>query len=513
MNGKARYVLAVDQSTQGTKGLLFDEKGELVFRADKSHRQLVNEKGWVSHDPEEILENTLEVAERVLKEAGISGENLCALGISNQRETSLAWNRESGKPLCPAVVWQCARAEAICDTHRKEAETIRKKTGLPLSPYFPAAKLQWIMETAPEAAKLVDEGKLALGTMDSWLLYALSEERVLKTDYSNASRTQLFNIHTLAWDPELLKIFRIPRQALPKVCMSDAVFGTTKLGGLLKQAIPICGVLGDSHGALFGQDCRKSGQLKATYGTGSSVMMNTGDQPVCSARGLVTSLAWGLQGRVSHVLEGNLNYTGAVISWMKEKAGLIDSPEESGKLAAEADPEDRSYFVPAFTGLGAPYWDSKATGMFTGITRITGKKELVKAGLESIGYQVTDLVKLMEEESGNAIRELRVDGGPTGNQYLMQFQADLSQKTVSLPEIQELSGFGAACVAGLSAGLYREEELFAGKKRKTYHPRMEASLQKTKYEGWKQAVRQTLLHGEAWEKTGPVRLAARGYLR
>ncbi len=489
-----KYVLAVDQSTQGTKGLLFDEKGKLVARRDRAHRQIVNAKGWVEHDPKEILQNTLAVCRDVIEEAGIAPESIGAMGISNQRETSLAWDRQTGEPIYNAIVWQCSRAVEICHRHEAEAKIIQTKTGMQLSPYFPASKLQWIMENVPAAQELKKTDSLAVGTIDTWLVYSLTKDHAFKTDYSNASRTQLFNIGTLSWDRELLDSFGLPESAMAKVCMSDSVFGMTDLGGLLSEEIPICGVLGDSHGALFGQNCRQPGQIKATYGTGSSVMMNTGEERYSSDKGIVTSLAWGMHGKVEYVLEGNLNYTGAVISWLKDNAELIASAKETGDLAKAANPLDRSYFVPAFTGLGAPYWDSEATGMLTGITRTTGKKEIVKACVECIGYQITDLVQLMRKETGRKVEELRADGGPTGNDYLMQFQSDIADVTVSIPEIQELSGMGAAYAAGIAAGIYDEEELFAQAKRTEYKPQMAEDVREAKYAGWQQAVQQVLTH-------------------
>lgn len=491
---EARYILAVDQSTQGTKGLLFDDRGDLTARADLPHRQIINEKGWVEHDLEEILDHTLEVCRRVIRKAGIDPGQVVAMGISNQRETSAAWNRDTGHPVCNAIVWQCARAAELVERHRPEGEAIRRKTGIPLSPYFPAAKLSWIMENVPEASALAGEGKLCLGTVDSWLLYRLTEERAHKTDYSNASRTQLFDIEKLRWDEELCDSFHIPVEALPEVCMSDSCFGHTTLGGFLPGPIPICGVLGDSHGALFGQNCLQPGQLKATYGTGSSVMMNIGERPLFSEKSLVTSIAWGMQGRINYVFEGNLNYTGAVISWMKDELGIISGPEETARMAEEANPRDKTYFVPAFTGLGAPYWEERATGLFTGITRTTGRNEIVKAGLECIAYQIADLVELMGEQLGEKPRVLKVDGGPTGNDYLMRFQSDITGIRVRAPKLQELSGMGAAYAAGISAGLYMPEKLFDEAGYLEYLPSMTKDRRKQLCDGWRQAVGRALTH-------------------
>lgn len=488
-----KYILAVDQSTQGTKGLLFDKEGRMTARADRPHRQIVNDRGWVEHDPVEIMNNTIGVCGDVVKKAGIDPAGIVAFGISNQRETSLAWNKETGEPVYNAIVWQCSRAKDICRRHEEagEAENVKKKTGLNLSPYFPASKLQWIMENVPKARELADEGKLAVGTIDSWLVYNLTGKKVHKTDYSNASRTQLFNIRTLKWDTELVKSFLIPESALPEVVMSDSVFGMTDVGGLLPKEVPICGVLGDSHGALFGQNCRKPGEIKATYGTGSSVMMNTGEKMYESDK-IVTSLAWGMNGKVEYVLEGNLNYTGAVISWLKDQVHLIEGAGETGPLAEKANPEDTAYFVPAFTGLGAPYWDSDATGMLTGITRTTGKNEIVKACVECIAYQITDLVDLMRKETGKAVSELHVDGGPTANTYLMQFQSDMAQARVSIPELQELSGMGAAYAAGISCGLYNPDTIFDHVQHTFYEPYMEEAVREEKYQGWQEAVARVL---------------------
>ena len=491
-----QYILAVDQSTQGTKGLLFDAGGRLICRADRSHRQIVTEKGWVEHDPDEIVRNAIGVCADVLRKAQVSPDDVKAFGISNQRETSLMWDKETGKPIANAIVWQCARAAQICARHEAagEANEIRRKTGIPLSPYYPASKLEWLMENVPEAKKLAAQGRLAAGTIDTWLVYNLTAEHVLKTDYSNAARTQLFNIHELKWDETLCESFQIPLSALGEVVMSDAVFGMTDLGGLFQEPIPICGVLGDSNGALFGQNCRMPGEIKSTYGTGSSVMMNIGDEPVLSEAGLATSIAWGMNGKVEYVLEGNLNYTGAVMTWLKDEVQLITSAGETGDLAQQANPADRTYFVPAFTGLGAPYWDAEATGLFTGITRTTGRKELVKACVECIAYQITDLVELMRRESGYDAAQLHVDGGPTANTYLMQFQADLCDAAVVVPALQELSGMGAAYAAGIAAGLYDPEAVYEHIAHTSYQPRMPQADRDQKLCGWAHAVSQTLTH-------------------
>lgn len=490
----SRYILAVDQSTQGTKGLLFNEDGELVCRADRPHRQIISPLGWVSHDPEEIRRNTLAVCRDTVEKAGIDKGSIAAFGISNQRETTVAWDRETGQSICDAIVWQCARAEAVCERLSDMADKVRARTGLNLSPYFPAAKMGWIMENVPEAKKLADAGRLCLGTVDSWLLSFLTKEKVHATDYSNASRTQLFDIIALRWDEELCRAFGVPVEALPEVRMSDSVFGTTDLDGFLDDPIPICGVLGDSHGALFGQDCRRPGQVKATYGTGSSVMMNIGDEPRFSSGGLVTSLAWGMNGKVEYVFEGNLNYTGAVMTWLRKDVGLIENDVEATELAKAANPNDRCYFVPAFSGLGAPYWDSKASGMLTGVSRTTGRAEIAKACLECIAYQITDLTELMRRDAGVELASLRVDGGPTASEYLMQFQSDMARASVEVPNLQELSGMGAAYAAGISAGIYDPDRVYEHVRRRVYAPAMDAERREELYKGWQAAVRQVLTH-------------------
>lgn len=489
-----KYILSIDQSTQGTKAMLFDAAGRLTARADRPHRQYVDERGWVSHDLDEIYANVLAVCRDVVDKAGIDPAQIVAFGISNQRETVAAWDKADGTPVGQAIVWQCARAKDICDALTAHADNVREKTGLPLSPYFSAPKMAWILQNRPEAAALAQQGRLALGTIDSYLVYRLSVEHSFKTDYSNASRTQLFNIRTLRWDDELCALYGVPRACLPEVCMSDSVFGTTTLGGLLPCAVPICGVLGDSHAALLGQNCRTPGQTKATYGTGSSVMMQTGERLVTSRNGLATSLAWGLNGKVEYVLEGNLNYTGAVITWLKKDVALLASDAESETLARAANPADKTYFVPAFTGLGAPYWDSEATGLLTGITRTTGKAEIVKACVECIAYQITDLVERMAQDAGLPLAELRVDGGPTANSYLMQFQSDMVQVEVSVPDIQELSGFGAACAAGFVCGLYDPTAVYGNMTRHRYIPVMDAAAREEKYAGWGRAVKSALMH-------------------
>ena len=484
----AAYVLSVDQSTQGTKALLFDGEGRLITRADLPHRQIINDRGWVSHDPEEIYQNLLRAVAMAAEKAGISPNAIACMGLSNQRETSVAWDRATGRPVCDAIVWQCARAVDVCAAVEKTGmgDTVRERTGIPISPYFPASKLAWILQNVPEARALADAGRLCMGTVDAWLVWKLTGQ--YRTDYSNASRTQLFNIHTLQWDTDICRAFGINPAALPQVTDSDAVFGETDLGGLLDHPIPICGVLGDSHAALFGQGCLERGMTKATYGTGSSIMMNIGSQPAASQNGLVTSLAWKYKGQVSYVMEGNLNYTGAVITWLKDSLGLIASAGETEALARSANPADTTCLVPAFTGLGAPYWASEARALISGMTRLTGRAELVRAALDCIACQIHDVVAAMEKDTGIRVPVLRVDGGPTRNGYLMQFQADMLSAAVSRPDAEELSGIGAAYMAGISAGLYTQR-VFEMLRYRDFTPAMDAAQRARRLDDWTHAVR------------------------
>lgn len=488
-----KYMISIDQSTQGTKALLFDESGSLIKRTDQSHEQIVNEKGWVSHDPSEIYRNTIEVVKHLIEEAGIEKEKIAGVGISNQRETSLAWDKNTGEPLGQAIVWQCARAADICERVEKQgqAENIRRKTGMNLSPYFPASKIAWILENVEGAKEKSDKGEICHGTIDSWLIYKLTGGKEYKTDYSNASRTQLFNIFELKWDEEICGLFGINVNNLAQVCDSDSNFGETDFEGFLPRPIPIHGVLGDSHGSLFGQGCLKPGMIKSTYGTGSSIMMNIGEEPVLSTHGVVTSLAWSMGGKVNYVLEGNLNYTGAVITWLKDDLQLIRSPGETGALAEAAVQDDSLYLVPAFSGLGAPYWDSRASAAIVGMTRTTGRAEIVRAGVECIAYQITDIVKAMSEDAGITVKELRVDGGPTKNTYLMQFQSDMAEADVKIPDSEELSGIGPAYAAGLALKIW-DETIFDKLNRTTYEAKMAKEVRDKKYDGWKYAVKMIL---------------------
>ena len=485
------YILSVDQSTSTTKALLFDKEGNLVRRSDVPHKQIINELGWVEHDGEEILKNVFMAIRKVIEEAAIEPEQILALSLSNQRETSIAWDKSTGKPAHNAIVWQCGRAANICKERESYASIVKERTGLNLSPYFSAAKFSWFLEEVPAVQELAKNNMLILSTMDSFLLYHLSVEHTILTEPSNASRTQLLNIHSLTWDELLCSIFGIKREQLPSIVDSDAIFGHTTLGGLLANPIPLCGVLGDSQGALYAQGCMTEGMVKATYGTGSSIMMNIGPKPTVS-KNLVTSIAWATDGVPTYVLEGNINYTGATITWLVEDLKLLTSPKEAGKLASLANDSQGLYLVPAFSGLGAPYWDGQARASISGMSRTTGSNELIRAAEESIAYQIADILFLMKKESGYPIDRVQVDGGPTNDTFLMQFQADIVRATVGVASLEELSGQGPAILAGKKLGFFSSEIKFQGRVKAEYLPLLPAEKAESKYKGWLKAVKKTL---------------------
>ncbi len=487
----ASYLIAIDQSTQSTKALLFDSQGHICLRVDRPHRQIIDERGYVEHDPEEIYQNLLALIPELIEKTGVDPQNIAAVSISNQRETSVMWERATGKPVYNAVVWQCARGAAICDSLEDHAETVQQKTGLKLSPYFSAAKLAWIMRNVPGIKERAEKGEICCGTMDSYVVFRLTGGKEFRTDDSNASRTQLFNIHTLQWDEELLSLFDIPACCMAQLTDSDGLFGYTDFGGALPAPVPIHCVMGDSHAALFAQGCLTEGMLKVSYGTGSSIMMNIGEKPILSQRGIVTSLAWKLKGQVNYTLEGNVNYSGAIVTWLKDQAGLLKTAAESQALAEQANPSDKTYLVPAFSGLGAPYWRSDVSAAFIGMSRTTGRAELVRAGLEAIAYQITDIVQLMQQEANIPEIELRVDGGPSRNKWLMQFQSDMLKSPVLVPEAEELSCVGVAYAAGMALGLY-DDSIFENNRYFRYEPRMDETTRKEKHAGWKEAVRRIL---------------------
>ena len=487
-----KYILGIDESTQWTKALLFDYAGKILGRRDIPHEQIVNKLGWVEHSPIEIYKNTIAVVKKLIETLAIDKSAIAGVGVTNQRETAVIWDKNTGEPIYNAIVWQCARGAMICKRLEENAKFIHSRTGLNLSPYFTAAKIAWVLENVEGAKLKSDKGQLAYGTMDSWLIYKLTKGKSFKTDYSNASRTEIFNINELIWDKDICNLFGINLDCLPEVCDSDAHYGDTDFEGILDRPVPIHGVMGDSHAALFGQRCIQKGMVKATYGTGSSIMMNIGEKPLFSKKGIVTSLAWGMNHKVEYVLEGNVNYAGAVISWLKNDLNLITNVTETEALAYEANPADRTYLVPAFTGLGAPYWNSEAAAIICGMTRLTKKAELVKAALDSIAYQITDIIKVMEDEAGLTLKELRVDGGPTRNQYLMQFQSDILNIPLRAPDAEELSGIGAAYAAGIAMNLYDRENVFKNLQTKLYNPGMELNRREELYQGWKNAVNMIL---------------------
>ena len=491
-----KYIMAIDQGTTSSRAILFNHDSEPIAMAQREFTQHFPQPGWVEHDANEIWMSVLSVMASCLQQAGIQPQQVAGIGITNQRETTVVWNRTTGLPIANAIVWQSRQTAEICDQLIRDGydDLVRSRTGLRIDPYFSATKVRWILDHTPNGQKMAEDGELLAGTIDSWLIWCLSGNQVHVTDYSNASRTMLYNIYEKKWDPDLCAMLNIPMKMLPEVKDSSGIFAYTAPYHFFGQQVPISGVAGDQQAALFGQNCRKSGGIKATYGTGSSVMMNIGEKPVLSESGLVTSIAWGIGGKVSYVLEGNLNYTGAVITWLKDEMHLISSAGETEELAENANPKDRSYFIPAFTGLGAPYWDSEATGLFTGITRTTGRNEMVRACLDSIAYQITDLVKSMRKESGQAVRRLHVDGGPTANRYLMQFQASMAETDVIVPDLQELSGMGAAYLAGISCGLYDSERIFEHVRHSVYRPDMDGETRELLYGGWKKAVAQALTH-------------------
>ncbi|HZJ82413.1 MAG TPA: glycerol kinase, partial [Clostridia bacterium] len=482
-----KYILGIDQSTQGTKGLLFDSKGNLIMSSHMAHEQIIDSRGFVEHDPIEIINNTVEIVKSVVEQAGVNKNDILGIGISNQRETVVVWDKQTGEPLQNAIVWQCSRGEEICK--RIEAaghnSLIKDRTGLNLSPYFSAAKISWIIKNVKGAREKSEREEVCCGTIDSWLIFNLTNGKEFKTDYSNASRTQLFDIEELIWNKEICELFGINIKTLPEVCDSNSCFGQTDFNGYFDNPIPIHGVLGDSNGALLAQGCFTKGMAKSTYGTGSSVMMNIGAKPISSKNGLVTSLAWGIDGQVAYALEGNVNNSGAVITWIEKDLKLIKSPNESESLAKKANPLDRTYLVPAFTGLGAPYWDSNATGIITGITRTTGQAEVVKAALDSIAYQITDIIKIMSEDSNINIEELRVDGGATKNSYLMQFQSDMLGIPIQMANIEEISGTGVAYLAGIALDFYEKDIIFSNIRRTKYEKKMTNEEQTKLYKGWK----------------------------
>lgn len=490
---KKRYVLAIDQSTQSTKGLLLDESGQLYFSKGKPHRQLINDMGWVGHDAMEIASNIKGVVHEVIKESSIDPGDIAAVAVTNQRESVAVWERSTGRPVCESIVWQCNRAADLCD--RIEArggfKHIQQRTGLAPSPFFSAAKVAWVLENHPDSLEKARRGEICIGTMDCWTVWQLTGGKSHKTDYSNASLTQLLNINTMTWDEEVCRIFGIPMSVLPELCDSNGNYGETDLFGLLERPVPVCGVIGDSMGVLFAHGCYTPGSCMAGHGTGTCVMMNIGEDITISPN-LSTSVAWRMDGKTVYEMEGVVNYAGAVITWLKDGLGLISTPDETEALSYAANKKDQTYLVPAFTGIGAPYWKNDALASFIGMSRLTGRAELVRAGVESIGYQVAAIVRTMVSDTGMTPVEIRMAGGPTKNRYLMQFQSDIMNVPVVLGKYDELAGMGAGQIAGIRIGMYDPEDLERRREKQYFYPSMSGEERRRKMDGWDRAVRAVL---------------------
>ena len=486
-----QYILAIDQSTSGTKVLLVNSKGQITHKCSSSHKQYYPQTGWVEHDPVEIYENVKTLLTEVVQTTSVSEDELAVLAITNQRETVVVWDKETGIPVYNAIVWQCRRTSDMCEGLKKQGyETlIQSKTGLKADPYFSASKVKWILDHVDGVKDRARQGKLLLGTIDSWLIWKLTGGKVHATDYSNASRTLLFNIHTLQWDEGLLNIFDIPKEMLPEVKDSNELFGVTEDPSLPFTQLPISGVIGDSQGALFGQKCFEPGMAKATYGTGTSVLIQTGEM-VDGTNGLVTSIAWGLNGKVSYALEGIINSTGDTIKWLKEQLELIDEIGEAEQLACSISDNQGVYLVPAVVGLGAPYWKPYTRAAMMGISRNTGKPHIVRAALESIAYQVKDVMELMQSESNILIQSVKVDGGATSNRFLMQYQADMLDIDVIASEVAELSSMGSVYLAGLGVGIWKsiDEINQLNQEHELYQPLMTSEVRDKNYQGWKQSI-------------------------
>ena len=447
--------MSLDQGTTSSRAIVFNKEGKIVSIAQREFTQIYPQPAWVEHDPIEIWSTQVGVAAEAVTKVGLTFNNIAAIGITNQRETTIVWDRETGEPIYNAIVWQDRRTSTLCDSLREKgwSPKIQKKTGLIIDAYFSATKIKWILDNVPEAREKAVAGKLAFGTIDSWLIWKLTNGKVHVTDVSNASRTMLFNIHSMEWDSELLELFEIPAAMLPEVKSSSEVYGKTA-GTLFSAQIPISGVAGDQQAALFGQLCTEVGMVKNTYGTGCFMLMNTGDKAVISKNNLISTVAWKINGKVTYALEGSIFIGGAVVQWLRDELGIISSSAEVESLAKKVDSTDGVYIVPAFAGLGAPHWNQHARGTITGITRGTNAAHFARAALESIAFQTMDVLRAMEADSGQPILELRVDGGATANDILMQFQANILKSKVIRPQITEVTAIGAAYLAGLAIGFW-----------------------------------------------------------
>ncbi len=488
------YILAIDQGTTSSRAILFDQKGKPLASEQQEFSQIYPQPGWVEHDPEEIWRVSLEVMRTVIFKAGIEPRQIASLGITNQRETTVLWDKKTGKPISNAIVWQCRRTADICTELKEKGleKKFREKTGLVIDAYFSGTKIKWLLDNVDGAREKAEKGELAFGTIDSWLVYKLTGGKVHITDYSNASRTLIFNIHELKWDEELLSILGIPKEILPEVCPSSQVYGKADKT-LLGSEIPIGGIAGDQQAATFGQVCFFKGMAKNTYGTGSFLLMNTGEKAISSKHGLLTTIGWGLQDKIYYALEGSIFITGAVVQWLRDGLRLVDEARDTEWMAKSVSDTGGVYFVPAFSGLGAPHWDMYARGVIVGLTRGTTKKHLVRAGLEAIAYQCRDVVEAMEQDSGIKIQNLRVDGGAVANDFLMQFQADILDVPVERPVITETTALGAAYLAGLAVNYWKDIDEIARiwRREELFQPQMNAEKKEKLYSGWKKAIQRS----------------------
>lgn len=495
---KKKYILAFDQGTTSSRAILFDRHGSIISKAQKEFEQIFPKPGWVEHDPNEIWSSQTGVAAESVTKAGIKPSQIAAIGITNQRETTVVWDKNTGKPVYNAIVWQDRRTASITDQLKKEGleETFREKTGLVLDPYFSGTKIKWILDNVNGARRKADHGDLLFGTIDSWLIWKMTNGKVHVTDVTNASRTLLFNIHKQQWDQDLLSILDIPASMLPEVKSCSEVYGETA-GDVLASQIPIAGIAGDQQAALFGQVCTQKGMAKNTYGTGCFMLMNTGEKPIQSKNKLLTTIAWQLDGKTEYALEGSVFIGGAVVQWLRDGLGVIQKSEDVESLAKRVDSTDGIYLVPAFSGLGAPHWDPHARGTITGITRGTNTSHIARAALEAIAFQSADLLKAMVSDSGIDLKELRVDGGASVNSLLMQFQANILRVPVVRPKITETTALGAAYLAGLAVGFWggvnKISEQWSIDER--YEPDMSKEVIDNLYAGWHKAVERA----QGWE--------------
>jgi glycerol kinase len=486
-----RYILALDQGTTSSRAILFGRDGLPAAQLNQEFPQIYPQPGCVEHNPVAIWESQIHVARQLLEQAGVTALEIAAIGITNQRETTVVWDKATGEPVYNAIVWQCRRTAGYCDELKARgwAEKIQAKTGLIIDAYFSGTKVKWILENVPGARERAARGELLFGTIDSWLIWKLTGGQVHVTDYSNASRTMLFNIHTLQWDEEILAEFGIPASMLPQACPSSQVYGQTE-PSLFGVEIPIAGAAGDQQAALFGQTCFAPGEAKNTYGTGCFMLMNTGDKAVTSQNGLLTTIAWGLGGKVEYALEGSIFIAGAAVQWLRDEMQLITRASETEEIAQSVPDTNGVYLVPAFVGLGAPYWDQYARGTVVGLTRGAGRAHLVRAALESMCYQTRDVLSAMQADSAIELSALKVDGGAVANNFLMQFQSDLLNVPVDRPAVNETTALGAAYLAGLAVGFWSSQEELRQKwaVNRRFAPTMEAGVRESLYKGWKKSV-------------------------